>query len=160
MPPCRATGVPTKCRWRASPIRQYGHVHVTFVRAKDGAPYARLTDEWHGFNEALWDAVGPLPPIGSPEESLSTYWIDRALRVVRSMSEAGQSGLVQGGNAASVVIKDGQVIARSDYEMFDDEAMPVGDFEGVLEIWRRQVVRVREVERPLIPETYRRVSQC
>lgn len=72
------------------------------------------------------------------------------------MVEAGQSGIVQGGNEASIVVKDGQVTATSDYELFDDESMAVGDFEGVLETWRRELIRVREAERPEIPETYRR----
>ena len=130
---------------------------MTFIRAKDGAPYARLSGEdWPGFNEALSDAIGPLPPIGSPEPSLSTYWIDRALRVTRELVDTGRSGLVQGGNAASIVVRDGQVVAVSDYDMFDDETMELPDFEQVLTEWRDEVVRVRDLESPEIPETYRR----
>lgn len=105
---------------------------------------------------SLVDAVSPLPPRGSPEESLSTYWIDRAIRLVREMADGNASGLVQGGNAASILIRNGAVMATSDYELFEDESMPVGDFEAVLKAWRREIIRVRDAEGPIIPETYRR----
>ena len=132
-------------------------MELTFVRANDGAPYVRLPEDWPGFNEALSDAVGPLPPIGSPEQSLSTYWIDRALRVTRQMVDSGDGGIVQGGNAASILVRAGQVVAVSDYELFDDEVMTPAEFEAVLQEWRVEVLRVREAESPNIPETYRRV---
>jgi hypothetical protein len=101
---------------RVAPVtranRHYARMDVTFVRAKDGAPYANLGESWRGFNETLADAVGPLPPIGSDEESVSTYWIDRALAQVQRMSQLGQSGPFQGGNAATLAVVDGKVVAR------------------------------------------------
>ena len=129
---------------------------VTFFRAKDGAPYAHLGADWPGFNEALTDAVGSLPPRGSAERSVSTYWIDRALAETERMSAAGLTGSFQGGNTTSLALEGGQVRACSDYELFDDEAMPIEVFTEVLLAWRAEVLRVREVERPEIPETYRR----
>ena len=129
---------------------------VTFVRAEDGAPYVNLGESWRGFNEALADAVGPLPPIGSDERSVSTYWIDRALAQVQRMSQLGESGPFQGGNEATLAVVDGKVVASSDYDLFDDEVMSIEAFERVLMAWRDEVQRVAATERPVIPETYRR----
>ncbi|WP_149203583.1 hypothetical protein [Actinotalea subterranea] len=129
---------------------------VTFVRAKHGTPYVRLGLGWVGFDEALADAVSPLPPRGSAELSVSTYWIDRALSQVRRMVTAGETGPFQGGNATALSVVEGQVVASSDYDMFDPEVMTVAAFEEVLQAWRDEVVRVRDKERPQIPETYRR----
>jgi hypothetical protein len=132
-------------------------VDVTFVRAKDGAPYARLGPPWVGFDEALTDAVSSLPPRGSAEQSVSTYWIDRALSQVRRMVAAAESGPFQGGNTTTLSVVGGRVVASSDYDLFDEESMTVEDFEQVLSSWRAEVVRVWEADRPSIPETYRRV---
>ncbi|WP_223305273.1 hypothetical protein [Cellulomonas sp. B6] len=129
---------------------------VTFVSAEDGAPYARLGPAWVGFDEALADAVSPLPPRGSAEQSVSTHWIDRALTQVRRMVAAGETGPFQGGNATTLSVVEGQVVANSDYDMFDPEAMTIEAFEEVLRAWRDAVVRVRDEESPPIPETYRR----
>lgn len=129
---------------------------VSFVRAKDGAPYARLGPAWVGFDEALADAVSPLPPRGSAEHSVSTYWIDRALTQVRRMVNAGETGPIQGGNATTLSVVGGEVVASSDYDTFEPESMTVEAFEEVLRAWRDEVVRVRDEERPQIPETYRR----
>jgi hypothetical protein len=87
---------------------------------------------------------------------VSTYWIDRALSQVRRMIASGETGPFQGGNATTLALMDGRVVATSDYELFDDEAMEVEAFEEVLLAWRTEVLRVREAERPIIPETYRR----
>jgi len=56
-----------------------GRVDLTYFRSPDGAVYATLGPAWPGFNELLGDAITPLPPIGSDEPSLSTYWIDREI---------------------------------------------------------------------------------
>ena len=128
-----------------------------FVRAKDGAPYVRLAAHWPGFNQTLADAISPLPSLGSPEWSLSTYWIDRALCVTRQMVDSGAFGIVQGGNAASFFVRDGQVVAVSDDALFDDEVMAREDFEEALENWRFDVLRVRATESPSIPDTFRPV---
>lgn len=132
-------------------------MEVTFVRGRDGAPYAQLGPDWRGFNEALADAVGPLPPRGSSETSVSTYWIDRAERVMQRMLERGESGVIQGGNAATLLLQGGMIVATSDYELFDDEEMAPSEFRRVLAEWRAEVTRVRDSESPVIEETYRRV---
>lgn len=129
---------------------------MTFVRAKDGAPYPRLGSPWVGFDDALADAVSSLPPRGSAEQSVSTYWIDRALSQVRRMVAAAESGPFQGGNTTTLSVVGGRIVATSDYDLFDEESMPVDDFEQILSSWRVEVLRVREAERPSIPETYRR----
>jgi hypothetical protein len=134
---------------------QGAHVDVSFVRAKDGAPYPDLGPAWPGFNAALADAVGSLPPRGSAERTISTYWIDRTLASVLRMISTGESGSLQGGNATRLAVAGGQVVASSDYEAFDDEVLPAQDFERVLRAWRNEVVRVRSAEEPFIPDTYR-----
>ena len=131
-------------------------MQVTFVRGRDGAPYAMISGSWRGFNEALGDAVGSLPPRGSMEKSVSTYWIDRAEQVMRQMLERGESGVIQGGNSTTLLLRDGKVVARSDYELFDEEQMDPVDFSHVLAEWRAEIIRVRDGEAPVIAETYRR----
>lgn len=132
------------------------HVDVTFYRARDGAPYANLGTRWPGFNETLSDAVTSMPPRGSMEHSVSTYWIDRVQGEIERMKSAHLTGPFQGGNATTLVLDNGQVRACSDYETFEDEVMTVESFIEVLSLWRAEVVRVRESETPEIPETYRR----
>lgn len=131
-------------------------MELTFFRSEDGAVYAELGPDWRGFNELLSDAITPLPPIGSAESSLSTYWIDRAMREVRRMHEDHRDGPVQGGNATTLLVSGSRVIATSDYELFDDEEMSVDAFLDVLRQWRAEVIGVRDREQPQIPETYRR----
>jgi hypothetical protein len=127
-------------------------VELTYFRSPDGAVYVRLGTGWRGFNELFSDAITPLPPIGSDETSLSTYWIDRAIR----RCEDGADGPIQGGNAASLLLRGSRVVATSDYELFDDESMPVAEFLDILRQWRAEVIAVRDSERPQISETYRR----
>ncbi|TQL02492.1 hypothetical protein [Cellulomonas sp. SLBN-39] len=128
---------------------------VGFEKAKDGAPYARLGPGWVGFEQTLDDAVGSLPPRGSRETSVSTYWIDRALARVRQMVASGETGPFQGGNATTLSLIEGRVVASSDYELFDPEAMSGEMFADILQAWRGEVVRVRDEECPRIPDTYR-----
>ena len=81
-----------------------------------------------GFNELLSDAITPLPPIGSNETSLSTYWIDRATREVLRRRETGDDGPVQSGNATTLILSGSMVIATSDYE----EVVQVADRAAVM----------------------------
>lgn len=141
--------------WRRA-LPAAGTPEVRFVRTADGAPYLDLGTAWSGVSEALNDTVGSLPPRGSAEQTVSTYWIDRALEQVRQMITSGRSGPFQGGNAATLSLVDGQVEASSDYELFDSTQLPIATFEAILLAWRAEVVRVRDTEAPPIPETYRR----
>ncbi len=129
---------------------------LTYFRGPDGAVYANLGPAWPGFNELLADAISPLPPLGSDERSLSTYWVDRAIDEIRRRRAHREDGAIQGGNSTTLVLSGSQVVARSDYELFDDEVMPVDDFVDVLQRWRSQIIAVRHTEQPLIPDTYRR----
>ena len=131
-------------------------VELTFFRSDDGAVYAELGPDLQGFNELLSDAITPLPPIGSAESSLSTYWIDRAIREVSRMHEAHVGGPVQSGNATTLLVSGSRAIATSDYELFDDEEMSVDTFLDLLRQWRAEIIVVRDREQPQIPETYRR----
>jgi hypothetical protein len=131
-------------------------VDLTFFRSPDGAVYAKLGPDQQGFNELLSDAITPLPPVGSAEASLSTYWIDRAIREVQRMQEDREDGPVQGGNATTLLLDGSRVIATSDYELFDDEEMSVDAFLDILRKWRAEVMVVRDRDQPPIPATYRR----
>jgi hypothetical protein len=131
-------------------------VDLTYFRSPDGAVYVTLAPASRGFNELLADAITPLPPIGSDEPSLSTYWMDRAISEIQRRQESGGDGAVQSGNATTLILRGSQVIATSDYDLFDDECMPVDDFLDILRAWRSEVLKVRETEHPHIPETYRR----
>jgi hypothetical protein len=132
-------------------------MEITFVRGQDGAPYPRLSGDWFGFNETLADAVGSSPPRGSDEQSVSTYWIDRAERIMRQLLQQGHSGVIQGGNATTLLVRDSKIVATSDYELFDDEQMDPKAFHEILAAWRDEVAHVRETESPVIEQTYRRV---
>jgi len=141
---------------KRSGTRHDSTVELTYFRSPDGAIYAKLGSPWRGFNELLSDAITPLPPIGSDETSLSTYWIDRATRELLQRRETGDDGPVQSGNATTLILSGSTVIATSDYELFDDESMSVDDFLDILNQWRGEVIAVRDSEHPQIPETYRR----
>jgi hypothetical protein len=83
---------------------------------------------------------------------LSTYWIDRTLRALRQGVEDGLA--LTSGNSTEIVMGRGVVIARSLYELFDDEPMDRDVFEGLLLAWRAEVVEHRREFR--IEKTYRR----
>jgi hypothetical protein len=104
-------GRSVRCTWHDSTVE------LTYFRSSDGAVYAKLGRTWRGFNELLSDAITPLPPIGSDETSLSTYWIDRATREVLRRRETGEDGAVQSGNATTLIVSGSMVIATSDYEL-------------------------------------------
>ena len=70
-----------------------------------------------------------------------TYWIDRALSALEDAKRTGQSDArLLSGNATTLLIEADHVIARSDYEVYPDEAMPVADFVELLEVWRTKVL--------------------
>ena len=50
---------------------------------------AVLGPEWPIFGDALANTVSSLPPRGSPERHLSTYWIDSTLNRLRRMRQSG-----------------------------------------------------------------------
>lgn len=131
-------------------------MELTFFRTPDDAVYAKIGPDQGGFNELLADAITPLPPIGSDETSLSTYWMDRAIREVQRMRENHEDGPVQSGNTTTLLLSGSRVIATSIYDLFDDEAMSVDAFLDILRKWRAEVIVVRDREHPRVPETYRR----
>jgi hypothetical protein len=134
-------------------------VDVEFLALRDdGTIDARLSPEWPIFNEALADAVSSLPPRGSSETRLSTYWIDQTLDRLRAFSQQGNHGLIASGNAYSLTFDGDGVQAVFDYgEANEDvELMSVEDFVDVLDRWRAAVVAAQAYETRVVPETYRR----
>jgi hypothetical protein len=68
-------------------------VDVEFLQLReDGTVDARPGPDWPIFNEALADAISSLPPRGSNERRLSTYWIDNTLDHCRRLRRAAASG--------------------------------------------------------------------
>jgi hypothetical protein len=100
-----------------------------------GLLWIELGPNWFGFTEALNDAVSALSPRGEPP-AVSTYWIDYALEgLARAPGDE-----ITGGNTTRIVRTPTGVRAVSDYELFEEESMPVEDFRGLLTAWRERVV--------------------
>jgi hypothetical protein len=139
-------------------VRQDAFVEAEFVQLReDGSVDARLGPDWPIFNEALADAISSLPPRGSKERHLSTYWIDNTLDRLRRLRTARESGPVAGGNAYSIHASGNDVRAVFDYGDEDSyELMPADEFEDLLERWRQRVLDVQRHETREVPETYRR----
>ena len=134
-----------------------GGVEVEFVQLRDdGTVDAHLGREWPVFNEALADAISSLPPRGSEERRLSTYWIDNALQRLRRLRQVDEEGLVARGNAYSIVFSSDGVSAVFDYGEDERETMPADDFDDLLQRWRARVREVQRYERREVPDTYRR----
>ncbi|HTF89300.1 MAG TPA: hypothetical protein VK843_12890 [Planctomycetota bacterium] len=131
-------------------------MELSYVRMKDGSVNLCLGKEWPGFNQALADSISSTPPRGSKETSISTYWIDEALRETEHTDTASGSRRFQGGNSTSFRLEGSTVRASSDYELFDDETMPVEQFRSLLVAWRVEVERLRSIEPIVVSETYRR----
>src|SRR5687767_7198541 len=91
-------------RAKCSQFGQSACVEAQFVSVRgDGTIDARLGNDWPIFNEALADAVSSLPPRGSDETRLSTYWIDQTLSRLDALQQHAASGPIASGNAYSLV---------------------------------------------------------
>lgn len=106
----------------------------TISTDQQGLIWAHAGPEYRGFNEAMADSISALSPRGVPP-SLSTYWIDHAIARIHSASAKALGG----GNATSLIRVGDEVIAHSDYELFEDERMSVAEFLNGLELWREAV---------------------
>jgi hypothetical protein len=104
-----------------------------FKERDEGIIEADLGPEWRGFSEALNDAVSTRAPRGHPS-GLSNYWIDRTMDALVAAKELGAR--LASGNATSLILGDGLVIAHSDYDLWEDESMPIPDFEAGMNAWR------------------------
>jgi hypothetical protein len=110
-------------------------------KEREGLLEADLGPEWPGFNETLSDSVTTRAPKGEPE-GLSTYWIDRTLT---ALAKGGPPGTVLvSGNATSLILTAEGVCAHSDYEVFDDEQMPMADFVRGMSEWREATMALLE----------------
>lgn len=67
----------------------------------------------------------------------STYWIDRTLSSLAHGEER-----IASGNAWDLLLEDGYVVARSQYDVADPQQIAVNDFVDALDRWRQEVVRV------------------
>jgi hypothetical protein len=121
--------------------RGVGDTHVVvewhFAGRDDGIIEADLGPKWAGFTEALNDSVTTRAPRGHTP-GLSTYWIDRTLDALKEASGSGT--VIASGNATELILDGEQVVARSQYEVRDDERMHSAEFEAGLRAWRRATV--------------------
>jgi hypothetical protein len=118
-------------------------VDPTFPISSDGVIGIDLGPDWIAFNETLLDAVTTRAPRGSSESNPSTYWIDRALLAVDE--GIGEQPFLWG-NGTELRLTGDQVVAHSQYEAFEDKAMPVADFIQLLKAWRVAVLDTRGIE--------------
>lgn len=124
----------------------------TYVRTPGRGIDVDLGVDHPGWNETLADSISSMPPKGSPDHGLSTYWIDHVLTALRSDAPEGRA--LSFGNSTEIVMGHGLVLARSLYETFNEEEMDAGAFEHLLVGWRAEVtVHGNEFH---IEETYRR----
>jgi hypothetical protein len=133
-------------------------MEVDFVQLRDdGTVDARLGPGFHVFNEALADSISSIPPRGSTERHLSTYWIDQTLDRLVAMRTKGEHGRIASGNAYSIRYSGDLVTAVFDFGDDDSiEAMQVDEFIDLLKRWGSRVRQVQKDETREIPETYRR----
>lgn len=124
----------------------------TFTRAEGRGIDVDLGPERSGWNEALADSISSMPPRSSWRRTLSTYWIDRTLGALHAEPTDGVA--LASGNSTEIVMDGDVVVARSLYDLFDDEQMNRDVFEGLLVAWRAEVVAHRREFR--IEKTYRR----
>jgi hypothetical protein len=157
----RATRLRQHCRSALATtieIGQSGAMEAEFLQLReDGTVDARLVGDWPIFNEALADSISSIPPRGSKERRLSTYWIDGALARVSRARRSADPAKIASGNAYSILVSGEQAIAVFDYGDDDTrESMPLDDFVRLLEDWRERVTEIQRTETREVPETYRR----
>ena len=131
---------------------------MTFATREDGQVDAFLGDEWPIFNHALGDSVSSLPPRGAPGVGPSTYWIDIAREGALRAAEQNDCRPFTSGNITQLLVQEGQVIARYDYDEPGDpvESLPLTDFVKLLDQWRERVLESARTATGPLPETYRR----
>ena len=115
-------------------------VRPEFTAGTGGTIGIRLGPAWAAFDDALADAVGTRPPAGSDRPGPSVFWIDRALAALERSPRGGTETVVAEGNAHQLLRRGDEVVARSLYELWDDQAMPLREFVQVLTTWRNLVL--------------------
>ena len=132
-----------------------GPLRWTFLESPERGIDLDLGDQWPGFVEALADSVSSVAPRNDSTSGLSTYWIDLLIFRLRHWhDDDGREQVLVEGNTTAIVKVSDEAVARSLYELFDDERMPVQDLLPALEDWRvRVLARGGDFD---IPERYQR----
>ena len=120
-------------------------VEPTFSTRPDGVIDIDLGPEWRPFTETLMDAVTTRAPRGSVEGNPSTYWLDRAAAAIDADERDTGKPFLEG-NATELLRSGDEVVARSQYELFDDQSMSVEQFRGIVRAWRDRVEASRYTE--------------
>lgn len=66
-------------------------MNYEFTVSAGGLVEVALADDLPMMSEALKDSIGARPPRGAPQDGLSTYWIDRAMRTLTPFLRASCS---------------------------------------------------------------------
>lgn len=113
-------------------------MEARFIRRADGVIDVHLDATWQAMEETLLDAVSTRAPVGSDQVNPSAYWIDRTLA---ALDHAVDDAIVASGNVTELVVSGDDVVARSQYETFDDQRASRRDLDAVLRQWRAEVIR-------------------
>ena len=114
-----------------------------FTRRDDRVVDIHLPEEWRPLEDTLQDAVTTRAPRGSDGIDPSVYWIDETLAALK---QGAIGTIVASGNTTDLVLDAGTVVARSQYEMFDDQHVETAELVDLLHRWRTVVLDLRGSE--------------
>jgi hypothetical protein len=114
-------------------------VIVSFTESHGRGVDVSLGKDWPGFNEALADSASSMPFRGERRTTLSTYRIDLLTTRIEAWDGQVENSLAAG-NTTELLKHHDVVIARSLYDLFDDEQLPVETILTTLRAWRDRVV--------------------
>lgn len=118
-------------------------MHARFTQRDDLVVDIHLPESWRPLEETLQDAVTTRAPRGSDGINPSTFWIDRTLAAV----EKGPTGVIAAaGNSTDLVLVAAGLVARSQYEMFDDQHVERAELVDLLQRWRVVVLDLLRAE--------------
>ena len=112
-------------------------IQARFTQDEAGLVVADLGMEWAAFNEVLADGIESRAPVGEPP-GLSTYWVDRALD--RLSVQVAEHVVIVEGNGTELLCEGDRVVARSLYDAFSEQSMPMDDFREVLREYRDRIL--------------------
>ena len=118
-------------------------MQARFTQREDLVVDIHLVEGWRPLEDTLQDAVTTRAPRGSDGVNPSTFWIDQTLEAI----EQGASGvIVASGNMTELVVEADGLVARSQYDMFDDQPVSRAELVELLNRWRVVVLDLLELD--------------
>lgn len=126
----------------ASPDTLFSEATIRWALIDDGVVEAHIKPEGGVFDRALNDSITSRAPTGAVHTGLSTYWIDRTERNLRSGQDRGITDPIATGNVTYLRLHGDVVIAGYDFdaEEIDAASMPVEEFLALLSEWRTRII--------------------